>query len=480
MEAIFAEVRRLEDLLSFFKPTSALSRVNQNAAAGPVTADPELIFLIGQSFRFAEKSQGAFDFTVAPLIRLWGFRDREPPPRPPAPEQIRKALESVGYGKLALDFDRSTLQYKSPGIEVELGAIGKGYAVDRAVDVLRSRGISRALVSFGSSAYAVGSPPSEDGWRIAIRDPRVAGSVIDRVVLKGSAIGTSGDYEQSVRLDGRDYGHLLDPRSGYPVEGMASVSVIASTAMEADALSTAAFVLGARSGMSLLEESSGVEGLIVGEENDRSFRFTSTKGWKAFRPNPVSTRELTRRRFLATLAAGLAGLLFYPRLGYPIVYLTREEAMQRLIPQAEEFQEDRVTLTAVQKERLQTILEKKVPEENYTFWIAKRAGAPIGYAVLLDVIGKERPITFMIAVGPEGRVIGVEVLIYRESQGSEIRSGRFIRQFIDKTLSAPLKLGRDVDAISGATLSSRSTAYAVKKALALVAVVYGKESSGSP
>jgi Na+-translocating ferredoxin:NAD+ oxidoreductase RnfG subunit len=139
-----------------------------------------------------------------------------------------------------------------------------------------------------------------------------------------------------------------------------------------------------------------------------------------------------------------------------------------------------VNLAPAQKERVETILEKKLKEETYPFWIAKKGGTPIGYAVLLDVIGKERPITFMIAVGPERRVTGVEVLIYRESQGSEIRSGRFIGQFIDKTLSAPLTLGRDVDAISGATLSSRSTAYAVKKALALVEVVYGKESAGSP
>jgi Na+-translocating ferredoxin:NAD+ oxidoreductase RnfG subunit len=205
-----------------------------------------------------------------------------------------------------------------------------------------------------------------------------------------------------------------------------------------------------------------------------------TEGWKTFRPNFESAKGLTRRRFLAALVAGLAGLLFRPGLGYPIVYLTREEALRRLFPQAEEFQESPVNLAPAQKERVETILEKKLKEETYPFWIAKKGGTPIGYAVLLDVIGKERPITFMIAVGPERRVTGVEVLIYRESQGSEIRSGRFIRQFIDKTLSAPLKIGQDVDAISGASLSSRATTYAVKKALALVEAVYGKASAGSP
>jgi Na+-translocating ferredoxin:NAD+ oxidoreductase RnfG subunit len=118
----------------------------------------------------------------------------------------------------------------------------------------------------------------------------------------------------------------------------------------------------------------------------------------------------------------------------------------------------------------------KIRETRYAVWIGSRQGAPVGYGVVLDITGKEQPITFMVAVSPDGSIIGIEVLIYRESQGSDIRSARFMRQFTGKTLDAPLKLNRDIDSISGATLSSRSTTHAAKKALALVDVVYGEEA----
>jgi Na+-translocating ferredoxin:NAD+ oxidoreductase RnfG subunit len=142
------------------------------------------------------------------------------------------------------------------------------------------------------------------------------------------------------------------------------------------------------------------------------------------------------------------------------------------MPEAEKFIKENVTLTPAQKTKAEMLTGKKFRKNTYTFWTGARNGDRLGYVVLLDVIGKERPITFMTAISPEGKTLGVELLVYRESQGSEVRSKWFMRQFVGKSVGAVLKLGRDIDAVSGATMSSRSTAYAVKKSLALVEAVY--------
>jgi Na+-translocating ferredoxin:NAD+ oxidoreductase RnfG subunit len=173
------------------------------------------------------------------------------------------------------------------------------------------------------------------------------------------------------------------------------------------------------------------------------------------------------------MVAALMTMIVRPPLGRAVVYMSREEALKTLIPEADQFMQETVTLTDTHRDRIESLSGGRVRETEVMFWVGARAGQAVGYATVLDVIGKEQPITFMVAVASEGSVLGVQVLTYRESQGSEIRSKRFLNQFAGKTLAAPLKLGRDVHGISGASLSSRSTAYAVKKALALVAAVYG-------
>lgn len=408
LEAAFSEVSRLERLLSRFLPDSELSRVNRLAASGPVVADPELIGLIEQSLAFSRLTCGAFDITAQPGQR-------------------------GGYRHVYLDQARATVAYGVPDLQIDLGAIGKGYAIDRAVARLKEHGITSALVSFGSTTYGLGSPPGREEWRIAIRHPNWRDRAVDIIQLRNSAISTSGDYEQAR--------HILDPRSGEPAAGTGSASVMAPTATASDALSTAAFVLG-----------------------------------------PAA--HLNRRQFVMRFLGGLLALVGWslppPLPSFAITYLTREEAAQRLLPEADAIQEEEVTLTPDQKQAVEERLGSKIRETRYPVWIGSRQGAPIGYAVVLDVTGKEQPITFMVAVSPDGAVMGIEVLIYRESQGSEIRAARFMRQFAGKTLAAPLKLGRDIDSISGATLSSRSTTYAAKKALALVEAVYRKGIPPAP
>jgi thiamine biosynthesis lipoprotein len=472
LEAAYAEVKRLEAVLSPFRAESELSRVNREAPYRPVSADPELIDVLTLSLGFTRQTGGAVDVTVGPLMRLWKHRFSETEDIPPSPEQVERTLRLVGYQHVIVDSDRSTVSYQHPGMSIEFGAIGKGYAVDRAVNVLKHHGVGAALVSFGSSLYALGSPPDRDGWRIAIRQPEDRGRVVDTITLRDGALGTSGNDQQAMRLAGRWYGHIMDPRTGYPSEGLSGASVLAPTAVEADALSTAVFVLGRDDGLRFLERHGGVEGLVVSEERTQGFSITSTAGWRCRRVRIPPVREISRRRFLGGVLGGVSWLLLAPSRGHAIVYLTAEEALRRLIPEAKTFREVAIRLSPLQKERVAGLLGSVVREDAYRSWIVEHAGRAMAHAVLLNVIGKEQPITFLVVVGANGVVRGVEVLIYRESEGSEIRSGRFIRQFVGKTLAAPLKLGRDIEAISGATLSSRSTAYAVKKALALIEVVY--------
>jgi thiamine biosynthesis lipoprotein len=471
LRAAFAEASRIERLLSVFDAASELSRVNREAPRGPVNADPELLGLIEQARRYWVVSGGTVDATVSPLTRAWRVRDDRHggvPLRPLAGDEVEGLRQGVGFNHVEIDPLAGTVVYRDPRVELEFGAFGKGYAVDRIGQLLRAAGVSSALVDFGSTAYAIGKAPGEDCWRVGIRHPRDPNRVLAVVRLSDNAVSTSGDDQQVVIVRGIRYGHIIDPRTGRPSHHVASASVIARTALEADALSTAAFVYGAREGVGLLRRL-GVDGLIVGD-GETGLWTEETPGWRAFTDQP---RLLVRRRVLAGLAAAVLGMFVRPPLGWAVVYMSREEALRALIPEATQFTPQTVALTDSQREQIGSLTGRRTRDAEVAFWIAQGDGRPLGYATVLDEIGKEQPITFMVAVAPEGVVRGVQVLIFRESQGSEIRSKRFLSQFVGKTLDAPLRLGRDIHNMSGATLSSRSTAFVVRKALALVKVVYG-------
>ncbi len=359
------------------------------------------------------------------------------------------------------------------GVCINLGGIVKGYAIDRAVQILKQYHISHGLVSCGSTLYGFGCP----GWRIGIQHPRKIGRAIHSVILSDQALATSGDYERYFYAGGKRYSHLIDPRTGYPVSGMASVSVIAKTAMAADAFSTAAFVLGADSGRHLLKDQPDLEGLIVSEDRVGSLHVSQTPSW----PTDTASRLLGRRDFLAKACAIVLGAIFSfasirPREteAASIRFATEKEALRRLIPSAERFDVEQITLSGVQLAAAQEIAGKGFRKKNYSFWVGRHGGMAVGYALKLNVIGKKRPITFLIAMAPDGSAKGLEVLIYRESRGSEVRFKRFINQFKRKTKEDPLLIGQDIQPISGATLSSHAAAYAVRKALAIFEVVYKK------
>jgi thiamine biosynthesis lipoprotein len=239
-KAALDEVDRLEDALSVFRATSTISEINRRAAHEPVVVPADVMDLLAACEQIHRQTGGAFDITTTPLSRCWGFLQREG--RLPEPDEIEAARLLIGLDAVRLDPDDGSVAFDRPGIELNLGAIGKGYALDRAASVLRASGVAHALLSAGrSSLVAMGGRGG--GWLIDLVSPLVAGHPIARLRLRDAAVGTSGAGQQFVVADGRRYGHVIDPRTGWPAAGVVSASVVASNAARADALSTA-FLIG--------------------------------------------------------------------------------------------------------------------------------------------------------------------------------------------------------------------------------------------
>jgi len=242
-EAALDEVERLDRVLSTWRKGSFVSHLNATAAKRSVRLDVEVRQWLGQAIQLHRETEGAFDVTVGPLLRAWGFRGGTG--RVPDDSQLERALALVGCEHLELDERASTLRFGRLGMELDFGAIGKGWAVDAAVRILRSSGIENALVEGGTSTvFAMGSPPDRAaGWSVRIRHPRLPGERIAEVNLRDAALSVSGDSERFFVHDGDRYGHVLDPRTGRPVRGIVMAAAFADSATRSDALSTAFFVL---------------------------------------------------------------------------------------------------------------------------------------------------------------------------------------------------------------------------------------------
>jgi len=240
---VFAEIDRLDAQMSNYRAESEISALNRDAARRAVIVEPALFALIQDSLRYSRETDGAFDITVGPLMRAWGFFRGQG--RVPTHAELAEVLERIGYRHVHLDAERREVRFDREGVELDLGGIAKGYAVDRAVEILRENGVTAALVSSGtSSLYALGAPPGEQGWKVNIRDPFEAGRAGDVVWLKNYSLSASGSYERFFTFEGKTYAHIIDPRTGHPVENMLSSAVLAPRATQSDALSTAFFVLG--------------------------------------------------------------------------------------------------------------------------------------------------------------------------------------------------------------------------------------------
>jgi FAD:protein FMN transferase len=243
-DTAFDEVRRLDNLLSNYKKDSELSQVNEHAAQAPMKISPELFQVIESCLEYSRQSEGAFDLTVGPLMRVWGFYKGSG--HLPHRAEVQAAMTKVGYRHVHLDRAARTVWFDRPGVELDPGGIGKGYAVDRMVSVLRQKGVRTALVAgSGSSIYGMGAPPDQPrGWKVEIKNPWDSSKTVAEVVLKDMSMSTSGSYEKFFRAEGKTYAHIMDPRTGFPAQGSVSVSVIAPRTIDSEAWAKPYFVNG--------------------------------------------------------------------------------------------------------------------------------------------------------------------------------------------------------------------------------------------
>jgi thiamine biosynthesis lipoprotein len=254
----FDEVDRIDRLMSHYKQESPLSRINREAAHRPVKVDPELFDFIVESIRYSRESDGAFDITVGPLMKVWGFFRGEG--KMPAPADLSEVRRSIGYRHVILESETRTIRFDTPGVELDLGGIAKGYAVDRAVKLLKQRGIEKGFVSAcGSTIYGLGSPPGTPGWEVKIQDPLDPEKVATTVHLKNRALSISGSSEKFFEIDGVRYSHIMDPRTGWPVQGVLGVAVVTDSGIAGDALDNVFYVQGMEKTSEYLKRMRGTE-----------------------------------------------------------------------------------------------------------------------------------------------------------------------------------------------------------------------------
>ena len=258
-------VDRLEAQLSIYRDTSEIAQLNRRAGDEPVIVEPRLFALLQLAVQLWHETAGAYDVTAGALSRAWGFTRRAG--SIPAAEQLAAALESVGSGYLHLDPETHCVRFQRSGLEINLGSIGKGYALDRCRELLSECGIGDFLLHGGHSSVlargARGGDSPHEGWAIGVRDPLHPTRRLGQLRVRNRAVATSGSGTQFFEYQGRRYGHILDPRSGWPAQGVASVSVLAPSAAEADALSTAFYVLGPEAADEYCQAHPGISAVML-------------------------------------------------------------------------------------------------------------------------------------------------------------------------------------------------------------------------
>jgi len=256
------EFTRLDSLMSNWTTTSEVARINRVAGSGATVIDPEVATIVDTSLNVWRESDHAFDITIEPLIRAWGFLGG--PRRVPTKAEQKAAFKRVGAQRVHFDRATRTIRFDGAGVRIDLGGIAKGYAVDVVADALKRDGVEDALVNLSGNMLALGHPEGSDHWRIGIRDPRDRMPYFARIDLSaGQGISTSGKYEQFVAKDGKTYGHIMDPRTGKPSEGLISVTVIARNAFECDTWDTPLFVLGPENARRKARQLENVAAILV-------------------------------------------------------------------------------------------------------------------------------------------------------------------------------------------------------------------------
>lgn len=265
MDTAFSEIERLEALFDFFSPDSEVSLINNNAGIVRVKVSMDMIYVLDKAFFVSEKTGGAFDVTTGPLLVLYDFKHG----LTPKSDIVTERLSLVNYKALSIDKNDSTVFLNKEGMLIDLGGISKGFAADKAVEVLKREGVVSGLVAVAGDIRAFGLKPNKKPWKIGIRNPRSErrDDIIAAIDLKDMAISTSGDYERYFIVNGERYHHLISPVTGRPVHSCQSVSIIAEEGVLADAFSTGVFILGPKKGIQVIEKM-GFDGFIIDKEGN--------------------------------------------------------------------------------------------------------------------------------------------------------------------------------------------------------------------
>ncbi len=258
IDAVMAEMHRIDRAMSPHKADSELSSINRRAALEPVRLSDEMYRLVERALEFSRLSAGAFDISYAAVGHLYDYRRQQRPDD----AALERARALVGFDKLLLDPAARTLRFARPGMRIDLGGFAKGHAVDNAAAILARHGIRHATVAAGGDSRVIGDRRGRP-WSIAIRDPRRAGEVVAVLPLQDVALSTSGDYERFFELDGVRHHHLIDPSTGRSPNGLRSVTILADDGLTSEALSKCVFVLGVRKGLQLIEAQAGVDAVVV-------------------------------------------------------------------------------------------------------------------------------------------------------------------------------------------------------------------------
>ncbi len=258
IQAVIDEMHRIDRLMSPYKPDSELSKINNLAGRQTVVISDEMMNLIQRSLQFSERTQGAFDITFASVGNLYDYRNKIRP----EPSRVSNKLPAINYRHIKIDPTKKTIYFNQKDVQIDLGGIAKGYAVDRAITLLADKGITSAIVTAGGDSRILGDKRGRP-WMVGIRDPRNKQELVAALPMTDAAVSTSGDYERYFESDGIRYHHIISPKTGESIRSTRSVTVLGTDATTTDALSTSIFVLGLIKGMKLIESIPEVEAVII-------------------------------------------------------------------------------------------------------------------------------------------------------------------------------------------------------------------------
>jgi thiamine biosynthesis lipoprotein len=270
------ETARLEGILSCYKPDSEISRINKSAGKKYEVVSSDTYEVLARAKEFSEICKGCFDITIGPLVDLW--REAKAELKAPTNDRLQRTLPLIDYNDLRLDSSKHTVMLKNKGQSIDLGGIGKGYAAEKVLEVLKDCGIISAFTNFGGNVAAIGSKPDRTPWRIGIQHPRQVNKLVGVLSIRGKSVVTSGDYQRYfIGGDGNRYHHILDPATGYPAaSGLIGATVITANSMEADALSTMLFVAGLQRSAALLKAFPEADAVLI----DKDLQVYITEGLK--------------------------------------------------------------------------------------------------------------------------------------------------------------------------------------------------------